>query len=113
MKPASPDDLAVARLIAEVQDLTSAVRELVELTPTRSRVWLEPRDFARIAGVTTRTLCSWRASGRFADRSLRRGPRGWQFHSHNALQDIDAAGLPSSSSDRALLPPRKIKKAGW
>ena len=91
MKPVSTDDLLVARLLAEVQDLTATVRELIQLTPTRNRTWLPPRDFARIVGCSTRSLGNWRSQGRFRDCSVRKHGTGWQFHADLALQDAQAS----------------------
>jgi len=91
VKPVSKDDLMVVRLLAEVQDLTAAVRQLIELTPTRHRTWLPPREFARIVGCSTRTLGNWRFQGRFRDCSVRQHGTGWQFHADLALQDAQAS----------------------
>jgi hypothetical protein len=79
----------VARLIAEVQDLNAGVRQLLDQLPTRSRTWLEPHEFARIRGCSTRSLSNWRLQGRFHDISTRRTSRGWQFHAANAAADLE------------------------
>ncbi len=96
MQPLTSDDLVVARLLAEVQDLCANVRELISLTPSRNRIWLPPRDFARLAGVSTRTISSWRAQGRFRNSSLRKQGTGWLFHSSNALADLDSESRPKA-----------------
>jgi hypothetical protein len=81
----------VTRLIAEVQDLNAGVRQLLDQLPTRERTWLEPREFARIRGCSTRSLSNWRLQGRFRDISTRKNSRGWQFHATNAALDLEQA----------------------
>ena len=79
----------VARLIAEVQDLNAGVKKLLDQLPTRERTWLEPHEFARLRGCSTRSLGNWRMQGRFRDISTRKTARGWQFHATNASLDLE------------------------
>jgi len=81
-------DPRVERLIGHVEDLCAVVRQLVATTPQRSKQWLEPRELATLLGVSTRTLASWRAAGRFEPESLRKGSKGWQFHRDHALRCV-------------------------
>ena len=74
-------------LIAEVQQLAADVRQLIALTPCRIKTWLQPKEFAPMLGVSTRTLGQWRASGRFRCQSIRKGAKGWEFHCEFAVQD--------------------------
>jgi DNA-binding transcriptional regulator YiaG len=80
-------NLAVARLIGEVKELTAVVRDLVKHTPHRTKTWLEPSEMASLLGVSTRTLQNWRSTGRFKPGSYRKGPKGYQFHGESALRD--------------------------
>ena len=41
MNPSSTE-VRVDRLIAEVENLTSQIKQLIELTPTRNKIWLRP-----------------------------------------------------------------------
>ncbi len=77
----------VSILIAEVQQLAADVRQLIALTPCRTKLWLQPRELAPMLGVSTRTLGQWRASGRFRAQSIRKGAKGWEFHAEHALHD--------------------------
>ena len=83
-----PDTMSVALLVAEVQQLRSEVRQMLDRLPDPGRTWLEPREIAAIVGVSTRTISSWRTAGRFRDESIRPTNRGWQFHVANAVSDI-------------------------
>ena len=80
-------ELRLEQTIAEVQELTSAVRQLVATTPQRTKQWLEPRELAQLLGISTRTLAVWRTDGRFRPISIRRQGRGYQFHADWALAD--------------------------
>jgi len=77
-------------LIAEVQQLAADVRQLIALTPCRTKTWLQPRELAPMLGVSTRTLGAWRASGRFRSQSIRKGAKGWEFHCELAVKDAQA-----------------------
>jgi len=86
------ENLLIARLIGEVQDLNASVRQLVDQLPARNQTWLEPREFARLCGCSTRSLSNWRTQGRFQDHSLRKTKRGWQFHATHAAIDLEKTG---------------------
>lgn len=73
--------------MAEVGKLTSAVEQLVATTPQRSKKWLQPKEFAQLLGISTRTLALWRTDGRFRPISIRKQGRGYQFHADWALAD--------------------------
>jgi hypothetical protein len=83
------ENLMIAKLIGEVQDLNSSVLELVNQLPARNQTWLEPREFARLRGCSTRSLSNWRMQGRFREHSLRKTSHGWQFHVTHAANDLD------------------------
>lgn len=83
--------LQIGRLIAEVEDLTATVRQLLEATPAPGRTWLTPSELARVLGVSTRTVQNMRARGVFRPGSFRpRGARGYEFHKNLAVLDAEA-----------------------
>ena len=49
-------EVRVDRLISEVENLTSQVKQLIELTPQRNKVWLRPSEIATLIGVTYRQI---------------------------------------------------------
>lgn len=84
--------LQIGRLIAEVEDLTAAVRQLLEATPPPARTWLTPGELAKVLGVSTRTVQNMRARGVFRPGSFRpRGARGYEFHKNHAVLDAEAS----------------------
>ena len=54
----STAEVRVDRLIAEVKDLTAQVKQLIELTPTRNKIWLRPSEFGQLIGVSYRQIAS-------------------------------------------------------
>ena len=80
----------VIRLTGEVRDLNAQLRELLERLPqarTHTKTWLQPVEFAELAGLGHSTVRAWRRRGVFRPESLRVGPRGYQFHRDHALLD--------------------------
>ena len=80
-------ELRLEQAMAEMKELTSAVRQLLATTPLRTKQWLEPREFAQLLGISTRTLAVWRTNGRFRPISVRKQGSGYQFHADWALAD--------------------------
>ena len=80
-------ELRLEQTMAEVNELTSVVRQLVATTPQRTKKWLQPKEFAQLLGISTRTLALRRADGRFRPISIRKQVRGYQFHADWALAD--------------------------
>ena len=80
-------ELRLEHFMAEVKQLTSTVEQLVATTPQRTKTWLEPKEFAQLLGISTRTLAMWRTDGRFRPISIRKRGRGYQFHADWALAD--------------------------
>ena len=58
-------EVRVDRLIAEVENLTSQIKQLIELTPQRNKVWLRPSEIAQLIGVTYRQIARYREQGIF------------------------------------------------
>ena len=84
-------ELKLEQTRAELSRLSSAVEQLVATTPQRNKQWLQPKEFAQLLGISTRTLAAWRTDGRFRSISFRKQGRGYQFHADWAL--ADAQGL--------------------
>ena len=80
-------ELRLEHFMAEVKQLTSTVEQLVATTPQRNKRWLQPKEFAQLLGISTRTLALWRTDGRFRPISIRKQGRGYQFHADWALAD--------------------------
>ncbi len=81
-------ELRVERLIAEVQNLTATVQQLVDTTPQRTKTWIEPSELAKLLGVSSRTIARYRTQGAFREGSLRkRNKQAYQYHSIYALAD--------------------------
>jgi len=80
-------ELRLEHFMAEVKQLTSTVEQLVATTPQRNKRWLQPKEFAQLLGISTRTLAMWRTDGRFRPISVRKQGRGYQFHADWALAD--------------------------
>ena len=58
------DQLRICRLIAEVEDLTIAVKELIKTTPQRNKTWLKPHELASLLGCSTKTVSRYRMIGK-------------------------------------------------
>ena len=80
-------ELRLEHFMAEVKQLTSTVEQLVATTPQRNKRWLQPKEFAQLLGISTRTLAMWRTDGRFRPISVRKQGSGYQFHADWALAD--------------------------
>lgn len=87
--------LQIGRLIADVEDLTVAVRQLLEATPVTARTWLAPCELAKVLGVSTRTVQKMRQSGVFREGSYRpKGRKGYEYHKTLAVLDAEASREP-------------------
>ena len=58
------DQLRIGRLIAEVEDLTIAVKELIKTTPQRNKTWLKPHELASLLGCSPKTVGRYRMIGK-------------------------------------------------
>ena len=78
-----------ALLLAEVQQLRSEVRSLLERTPDTRRTWVAPAEFAAMVGKTTRTLLTWQKAGIFSEGSTRRKGNRTEYHRTKAMADVE------------------------
>ena len=83
-------EVRVDRLIAEVENLTCQVKQLIELTPQRNKVWLRPSEIATLIGVTYRQVARYREQGIFKVDSYRFNGNRYEYHNVKALADFEA-----------------------
>ena len=83
------EDPRVERLIAEVQELTSQVKVLVDSIPQRNRIWLTPSQIGKILGVQSRQVARYREQGVFKESSYRKNGNRYEFHNVNAVKDAE------------------------
>ena len=83
-------EVRVDRLIAEVQDLTAQVKQLIELTPQRNKVWLRPVEIGKLIGVTGRQIARYREQGVFKVDSYRFNGNRYEYHNVRAVADFEA-----------------------
>ena len=88
----STAEVRVDRLIAEVQDLTAQVKQLIELTPQRNKVWLRPVEIGKLIGVTGRQIARYREQGVFKVDSYRFNGNRYEYHNVRAIADFEAWG---------------------
>ena len=85
-------EVRVDRLIAEVENLTSQIKQLIELTPQRNKVWLRPSEIAKLIGVTYRQVARYREQGIFKVDSYRFNGNRYEYHNVRAIADFEAWG---------------------
>ena len=90
MTSSSTTEVRVDRLIAEVENLTCQVKQLIELTPQRNKVWLRPSEIATLIGVTYRQVARYREQGIFKVDSYRFNGNRYEYHNVKALADFEA-----------------------
>ena len=90
MATSSTQDLRTERLIAEVQQLTKEVKQLIELTPTRNKIWLRPSEFGQLIGVSYRQIARYREQGVFRESSFRFKGNRFEYHNVDAVADFEA-----------------------
>ena len=90
MASSSNTEVRVDRLIAEVENLTCQVKQLIELTPQRNKVWLRPSEIATLIGVTYRQVARYREQGIFKVDSYRFNGNRYEYHNVKALADFEA-----------------------
>ena len=56
----------LATLVAKVEDLSARVEHLLEVMPNPSKTWIPPRELAKMAGISTRTILNRRKSWCFS-----------------------------------------------
>ena len=84
------EDPRVDRLIAEVQELTSVLKVLVDTIPQRNKIWLTPAQIGKILGVQSRQIARYREQGVFKESSYRKNGNRFEYHSVNAMKDAEA-----------------------
>ena len=86
------DQLRISRLIAEVEDLTIAVKELIKTTPQRNKTWLKPHELASLLGCSTKTVSRYRMIGKIKVGSYRKRGNRYEYHADKALIQVQYLG---------------------
>ena len=86
------DQLRIGRLIAEVEDLTIAVKELIKTTPQRNKTWLKPHELASLLGCSTKTVSRYRIIGKIKVGSYRKRGNRYEYHADKALIQVQNLG---------------------
>ena len=89
MATSSTQDLRTERLLAEVTQLTKEVKKLIELTPTRNKIWLRPSEFGQLIGVSYRQIARYREQGVFRESSFRFKGNRFEYHNVDAVADFE------------------------
>ena len=80
------DQLRIGRLIAEVEDLTFAVKELIITTPQRNKTWIKPHELAFLLGCSTKTVGRYRMIGKIKACAFRKRGNRYEYHADKALK---------------------------
>ena len=86
------DQLRIGRLIAEVEDLTIAVKELIKTTPQRNKTWLKPHELASLLCCSTKTVSRYRMIGKIKVGSYRKRGNRYEYHADKALIQVQNLG---------------------
>ena len=86
------DQLRIGRLIAEVEDLTIAIKELIKTIPQRNKTWLKPHELASLLGCSTKTIGRYRIIGKITVGSFRKRGNRYEYHADKALRQIQNLG---------------------
>ena len=82
----------IATLAAEIRQLRHDINLLIDKTPQTATPWIPPRELARLLGVSSQTVTSYRSEGRFrssSTRAIKRGKRtDWEYHRKDAIDDV-------------------------
>ena len=86
------DQLRIGRLIAEVEDLTIAIKELIKTTPQRNKTWLKPHELASLLGCSPKTVGRYRMNGAIKIDSFRKRGNRYEYHADKALRQFQNIG---------------------
>ena len=79
-------------LTAEIRQLRHDINLLIDKTPQTATPWIPPRELARLLGVSSQTVTSYRSEGCFRSSSIRAIKRGqrtdWEYHRKDAIDDV-------------------------
>ena len=91
----STDSNAVALqlILARLESIDRRIHELGKTPPKSKKTWLQPAEFAAMAGVTPKTLRQWVANGRLSAQAHRKVKEGsnlvHQYHAQIAAKELD------------------------
>ena len=86
------DQLRIGRLIAEVEDLTIAVKELIKTAPQRNKTWLKPHELASLLGCSPKTVGRYRKMWAIKVGSFRKRGNRYEYHADKALKEAQNIG---------------------
>lgn len=86
------DQLRIGRLIAEVEDLTIAVKELIKTSPQRNKTWLKPHELASLLGCSPKTVGRYRMIGKIQAGAFRKRGNRYEYHADKALRQVQNIG---------------------
>jgi hypothetical protein len=80
-------------ILGELQDLRCEIKQLQAGAVTGgTKKWLRPSEFAKLSGLSVRSLALYAKEGRFSERAVRRVKRGSsftnEFHRTIALDEL-------------------------
>ena len=85
-------DTLLATLTAEIRQLRHDINQLIDKTPQTATPWIPPRELARLLGIQSKTVATYRNEGRFRSSSIRAIKRGqrtdWEYHRKDAIDDV-------------------------
>lgn len=80
----------LATLVAKVEHLSARVENLLEVMPNPSKTWIPPRELAKLAGISTRTILNRQKAGIFRPESCRKTNAGnWEYRRDLAMADLE------------------------
>lgn len=89
MEP-TEQEASLQALLDEVRLMRQSLDLLIERTPVNS--WIPPRELARLAGISAKTIAAYRKQGIFGPEHFRPVQRGqridWQYYRDGALSDL-------------------------
>ena len=85
-------DSLLAMLVAEIRQQRHDINLLIDKTPQTASPWIPPRELARLLGIKSQTIATYRSEGRFRSSSIRAIKRGqrtdWEYHRKDAIDDV-------------------------
>lgn len=79
----------LATLVAKVEHLSARVEHLLDVMPNPSKTWIPPRELAKLAGISTRTILNRQQAGVFRPESCRKNGRNWEYRRDLAMADLE------------------------
>ena len=82
----------IAMLAAEIKQLRHDINLLIDKSPQTATPRIPPRELARLLGIQSKAVATYRNEGRFRSSSIRAIKRGqrtdWEYHRKDAIDDV-------------------------